>query len=345
MKIILWSDLKSLGITKELVNLKEALYYSKGEKDEVFCVLCPHYCKIQLDKLGKCRARKNIDGTLYSLNYGKITSYAFDPIEKKPLYHFYPGENIFSIGTFGCNLGCDFCQNWEAVYHESLSMKMEDHEVLTLAKAKDSIGIAFTYNEPSIWFEYVLYMSKKIKDMGLKNVLVSNGYINKEPLLELLPYIDAINIDLKSIDEGFYKSVCKGSLLPVLETIEEATKVTHVEVTTLVIDDENSSLEEIEDLAKKLGSINRSIPLHLSRYFPAYKMKIPPTKVETLMEARNIAKKYLDYVYLGNLWGVDNNTYCPKCYNTIVERYNKGEIMGLDNKSCNKCGGEINLIY
>lgn len=324
--------------------MKEALYYSKGEKDIVYCVLCPHYCKIPPERLGKCRVRKNIDGKLYTLNYGKITSYAYDPIEKKPLYHFYPGSSIFSIGTFGCNLECDFCQNWETVYHHYLSVDMEDKDIFTLAKAKDSIGIAYTYNEPGMWYEYVLYLSKKSKDMGLKNVLVTNGYINREPLLELLPYIDAMNIDLKSMNEGFYKTICKGSLTPVLETIEEAYKTTHIEITTLVIDDENSSSDEIEELAKKISSIDKSIPLHLSRYFPAYKMKLPPTKIETLLNARDTAKKYLDYIYIGNYWGTDNNTYCPSCRNTLIERRSGVDIIGLNNDYCNKCNERINII-
>ncbi|WP_343231638.1 AmmeMemoRadiSam system radical SAM enzyme [Tissierella simiarum] len=325
--------------------MKEAMYYKKGEASKVYCSLCPHYCSISENKAGKCRVRKNIEGTLYTLNYGKITSYAYDPIEKKPLYHFYPGSNIFSIGSFGCNLACEFCQNWEIVNKETLTMEIEDQDMLTLSTAKHSIGIAYTYNEPTIWFEYVRHLLDVIKDKNLKNILITNGYINEEPLRQLLPYIDAMNIDLKSINDSFYNNICKGSLEPVLKTIEISSKVTHIEVTTLVIDGENSSLEEIDSLSQKIASINKSIPLHLSRYFPAYKMKRQPTNFNTLMEARNIARKHLDYVYIGNVWGVDNNTYCPNCYTKIVDRYNGGKVLGVERGKCIKCGYKINIIY
>lgn len=325
--------------------MKEAKHYKKGNNNEVYCVLCPHYCKITDGNVGRCRVRKNIDGTLYTLNYGKVTSYAYDPIEKKPLYHFYPGSMIFSVGSFGCNFGCEFCQNWEIVYEESLMMDISEDDIIKLSKAKDSIGIAFTYNEPSIWFEYVLDISKKIKEEGLKNVMITNGYINEEPLRELLPYIDAMNIDLKSIEDSFYKSVCKGSIEPVIRTIEIASKETHVEVTTMLIEGENTSLDEIRRLAERISKIDPSIPLHLSRYFPAYKMKLPSTNIETLIQAKNIAKEYLDYVYIGNVWGIDNNSYCPKCHNKLIDRYPSREIVGIENGKCKKCQYTVNFKY
>ncbi|CAK7087077.1 AmmeMemoRadiSam system radical SAM enzyme [Tissierella sp.] len=325
--------------------MKEAMYYKKGDNKDVYCVLCPHYCKIRDGNAGKCKVRKNIDGTLYTLNYGKVTSYSYDPIEKKPLYHFYPGTSIFSVGSFGCNLGCDFCQNWEIVYEESLMMDISEDEIITLSKAKDSIGIAYTYNEPSIWFEYVLDISKKIKEESLKNVMVTNGYINEEPLRELLPYVDAMNIDLKSIEDSFYKSICKGSIDPVIRTIEIASKDIHVEVTTMLIDGENASFDEIRRLAQRIAEVDPSIPLHLSRYFPAYKMKLPSTNIETLIQAKNIAKKFLDYVYIGNVWGVDNNSYCPKCYNKLVDRHLNEEIVGVENGKCKKCQYTLNFKY
>lgn len=325
--------------------MKEAKYYKKGDNNEVYCVLCPHYCKIADGDVGKCRVRTNDKGTLYTINYGKITSYNYDPIEKKPLYHFYPGSNIFSVGSFGCNLACDFCQNWQIVYDESLMMDISDDDIISLTKAKDSIGIAYTYNEPSIWYEYIFNLSKKVRDEGLKNIMVTNGYINEEPLRELLPYIDAMNIDLKSIENSFYKSFCQGSIEPVIRTIEIAYSLTHVEVTTLLIDGENSSLEEIERLAEKIAKIDPSIPLHLSRYFPAYKMKVLPTSIEALRSARDIAKRYLDYVYVGNVWGVDNNSYCPKCNTKLVDRYENGQIVGIERGRCKKCQYKINIKY
>ena len=273
--------------------MKEAMYYENLKDKEVNCQLCPHYCKIPLGEVGKCRVRKNIDGSLYSLNYGKITSYAYDRIERKPLFHLYPGKRIFSIGSFGCNLSCSFCQNWQIAHGEPLSIEISDRDILTLAKAKESIGIAYTYNEPSIWYEYVLHLSKLAKKEGLVNVLVTNGFINPEPLEELLPYIDGMNIDLKSLSNDFYKDICKGRLSPVLKTIERSVKSTHVEVTTLLIEGKNTTLEEIETIAKTIASIDKDIPLHLSRYFPAYKMDNPETKVETVFAARDMAKKYL----------------------------------------------------
>lgn len=324
--------------------MMEARYYKKYDKDEVHCLLCPHYCMIKPGGLGRCRARKNIDGTLYSINYGKLTSYGFDPVEKKPLYHFYPGKSIFSIGTFGCNFDCDFCQNWEIVQTKSLFMEVANDDILSLALAKDSIGIAYTYNEPTISYEFVLDMAKLVREKNMKNVLVTNGYINREPLLELLPLIDAMNIDLKAIDDSFYKNICKGRLEPVLETIKTAAKNTHVEITTLLIDGENTSVEQIERLSQKIAEIDKGIPLHLSRYFPNNRMNLPPTKVDTLIEARNIARKYLDYVYLGNLWGVDNNTICPVCKAIIVERNKETLISNFENGYCTKCNEKIKLI-
>lgn len=323
------------------MNMKEAMYYEKKEKNYVACKLCPHYCTIAEGDLGKCRVRKNEEGTLYAMNYGKITSSSYDPIEKKPLYHFYPGANIFSIGSFGCNLACDFCQNWEIVYDDSRAQEIEDESIISLAGERDSIGIAFTYNEPSIWYEYILELSEKIQKKNLKTVMVTNGFINEEPLKQILPYIDAMNIDLKSIDDSFYTSICKGKLDPVLKTIELASKYTHVEVTTLVIGGENSSEKQIRKLAETIADIDKSIPLHLSRYYPAYKMRAPATDIEVLLNARRIAKQYLDYVYIGNVAGVDNDTYCKNCHTRIISRENKTENIGIKDGKCSNCEEKI----
>lgn len=323
----------------------ECMYYEVDVDNKVICNLCPHNCIIGDGETGLCNVRKNVEGKLISLNYGKVTSYAYDPIEKKPLYHFYPGKNILSIGSFGCNFSCDFCQNWQIAQENSLTMEIEDDDILQMAKSRDSIGLAYTYNEPTIFYEYIYHMAKLIKTQGLKNVLVTNGYINKEPLEKLLPFIDAMNIDLKSMEDDFYKEVCSGRLEPVKKTIELASKLTHVEITTLVIEGENSSEEEIEELAQWIASIDKSIPLHLSKYYPAYKMKKAETKSEVLMRSKEIAKKYLDYVYIGNVWGVDDNTYCPSCKNTLVYRYADPEIIGIEDGKCSKCGEKTNVIY
>lgn len=327
------------------MELKEALYYTTLEGNKVRCNLCPHNCTIDDKDVGICKVRKNEGGKLYTLNYRQITSYAFDPIEKKPLYHFYPGSKIFSIGSFGCNLKCEFCQNWEIAHGKSLTIEIQDEDLLRLAKANGSIGIAYTYNEPSIWYEYVLYMAKKVKQHDLKNVLITNGYIQKEPLEEILPYIDAMNIDLKSFNEKYYNKLCKGKLLSVLDTIERSKKSTWVEITTLIIEGENDSLDEIRELSQWISNIDKNIPLHLTRYHPAYKMTKPPTSYDTLMKAKDIAKDYLNYVYIGNVWGIDSNTYCPKCDNKVVDRNFFGEIVGIEDGKCTKCGENIEIVY
>ena len=323
----------------------ECMYYEKRKGNVVKCHLCPHNCTIREGNIGVCKVRKNIEGRLISLSYGKITSYAYDPIEKKPLYHFYPGRNILSIGSFGCNLACDFCQNWEIAQEQSLTMEIEDEDVLLLGRSRNSIGIAYTYNEPSISYEYLYHISKLAKRHGLKNVLVTNGYINEEPLKELLPYIDAVNIDLKSMNDDFYRTICKGTLEPVQRTIELVAKSTHVEITTLIIGSKNSSEEEMDKLGQWIASIDKTIPLHLSKYHPAYKMKVPETKYEILIRAKEITKQYLDYVYIGNVWGIDNNTYCPNCYNELIYRHSDVGLTGILDGKCNSCGQKLNIIY
>ena len=325
--------------------LKEALYYEKLRNKKVKCHLCPHGCVIEDGNGGFCKARQNKNGILYTLNYGKVSSYAYDPIEKKPLYHFYPGSKIFSIGTFGCNLECSFCQNWEIAHSNPVTVEISDEYILKLANSNSSIGLAYTYNEPSIWYEYILNMSKKVKDEGLKNVYITNGYIEKEPLKRLLPYIDAMNIDLKSIDDEFYKGLCKGSLEPVLETIKLAEEKTLIEVTTLLIGGRNDSVEKIREISKWLSSIDKNIPLHLTRYYPAFRMNVPSTSYASLLNAKNEAIKYLNYVYIGNVWGADANTYCPECSTKLVERNYGVEIIGIENNRCTNCGHTIRLKH
>lgn len=323
----------------------EAMYYEKRDDKIVKCKLCPHGCVIRDGDMGVCRVRKNIEGTLISLNYGKIASFAYDPIEKKPLYHFYPGSKILSIGTYGCNLKCDFCQNWEISQKKSMTMELEDEDILLMAKSRGSIGIAYTYNEPSISYEYVLHLCKLVKSRGLKNVLVTNGYINEEPLKELLPYVDAMNIDLKSIEDGFYRRICKGKLEPVMNTIKMAAKQVHVEITNLIIDGLNSSEDQIDRLAKWISKIDDNIPLHLTKYFPAYRMNLPPTSYDTLMRAKKTAEKHLKYVYVGNVMGIDRNTYCPSCSYEVVNRSITGQITGIKDGKCSNCGHAINMVY
>lgn len=283
--------------------LYDALFYEKLN-GKVNCFLCPHHCVISEGKFGLCSVRTNAGGALKTISYGEITAMALDPIEKKPLYHFEPGKKILSAGSFGCNFSCGFCQNYSIAHYRADSKYYAPHELVdTIVKIKDNIGIAFTYNEPSIWYEYVYDTSKLLKERHpeSKVVLVTNGYIEPEPLAKLLPYVDAMNIDLKSYNQDFYKKECRGDLDSVKRTIEGAYKKCHVEITTLLINGLNDSMKEVEEIAAYLSSLDKSIPLHLSRYFPNYKMDRPPTDINAMIKAKDIAKKYLDYVYLGNV--------------------------------------------
>ena len=284
---------------------KEALWYEKLDNNIVHCHLCPHNCKIAEGKSGICKVRQNNNGTLYSLNYKRATSIAMDPMEKKPLYHFHPGKYILSIGTYGCNFRCDFCQNHEISQNTLGGQTLDIDELIKICKDKPNcVGIAYTYNEPTIWYEFVLECAKKFKEADLANVLVTNGYINTEPLKELLPYIDAMNIDLKSMNDEFYKKICGGRLEPIKNTIKETIKNCHVEITSLIIPTKNDSPDNMEQLSKWIASLNPDTPLHLSRYYPAYKMQIPPTDPMTLLELKDIALQHLKHVYIGNVPGL-----------------------------------------
>lgn len=282
---------------------KQALFYEKF-KDKIHCFLCPHNCVIENGGLGKCKVRLHEDGKLLTINYGEITSAALDPIEKKPLYYFHPNSQIFSVGSFGCNFTCDFCQNYNISQFVAQSKYVSKEDLVkTVLSTEDNIGVAYTYNEPSIWYEYVFDSARLLKETDPNSavVVVTNGYINEEPLKELLPFVDAMNIDLKSFNNEFYKNLCGGSLQPVLRTIELASKACHVEVTTLLVSGENDNLKEIEEIAKFLSSISSEIPLHLSRYFPRYKLKNSPTEIDFMKKAEEVAKKYLSKVNLGNI--------------------------------------------
>lgn len=324
---------------------KEALYYQAEDDQKVRCRLCPHQCLLKPEQKGICRVRVNEQGSLYSLNYGQVSSLALDPIEKKPLYHFYPGSLILSVGTFGCNLACPFCQNYAIAHQDPATQYVPPEELLLLAQRcqqQGSIGVAFTYNEPTIWFEYVRDCARLLQEHGQQVVLVTNGHIEEKPLEELLPYVGAMNIDVKAFKDDFYRRLCKASLAAVKERVEQAASRTHVEVTTLIIPGENDSWEEIDSLAAWLASINPMIPLHLSRYHPAYQFKKPPTPEQTMRAAQRQAQKHLKFVYLGNISPESNPTYCPVCGQLLVERhFYQTTIIGLDNGVCRQCGSTI----
>lgn len=274
---------------------------------KIECEICPHHCKLEEGRLGICRGRINRNGEVISENYGKLTALALDPIEKKPLYHFYPGSSILSVGSYGCNLNCPFCQNCDISMvgsREIAYQEVTDEELTEKAlqlKGRGNIGIAYTYNEPLIGYEFVRDCAKAAKRKGLMNVVVTNGYICKEPLKELLPYIDAFNIDLKGFTEEFYHKL-RGDLATVKQSIELAAEKCHVEVTTLIIPGENDSKEEMEALSGWLAGISPEIPLHISRFFPRFKMMDKKaTPVEQVYRLAEVARKKLRYVHEGNV--------------------------------------------
>lgn len=270
------------------------------------CKICPHNCKIKKGELGFCGARINRDGRIVADNYGKITSIGLDPVEKKPLKRFFPGSFTLSVGSYGCNLRCSFCQNYGISMRETPGTCLErtPGELVNLAMElvpQGNIGLSYTYNEPLVGYEFVMDCAKLSVDKGLKNILVTNGYINEKPLAALLPYIHALNIDLKSFSPEFYKRI-NGELEVVKRTIALASEKCHVEVTTLVIPNENDSEEEMREMSKWLASVDNAIPLHISRFFPNYQMMDKePTPKDTIHRLADIARQSLLYVYKGNM--------------------------------------------
>jgi len=283
----------------------KAQYYTKLDNGVIHCQLCPHNCHIKPDKKGICGVRANSGGELYAESYGQLSSLALDPIEKKPLYRFQSGSMILSAGSYGCNFSCSYCQNYGISMEKPETAFISPENLVYKAfclKESGNIGLAYTYNEPFISYEYVLDCCKLIRDRGMKNVLVTNGYVQEAPLLEMLPFIDAMNIDLKSISHEFYRNICNGNVDHVNRTIEIASKVCHVEITCLVIPGLNDSEEEIDNMAMWLSSLSPEIPLHLTRFFPRYKMLDKPVTPRFVLENLvSVAKKHLRHVYMGNI--------------------------------------------
>ncbi len=323
----------------------EASFYEKLEGGRVHCELCPNDCVIAEGKKGACRVRVNHGGTLEAVSYGQCVTLAVDPVEKKPLYHFYPGHPILSTGPNGCNFRCEFCQNSDISQGTVGTRTVSPEKLAEYAAHDDSIGVAYTYTEPFVWYEYIRDAGACVREKGLKNVLVSNGYVNEKPLREILPLIDAMNIDIKSMRPSFYSEICGGRLEDVQRTIKIASESCHIELTNLVITGYNDSEEEFDLLADWIASINPTIPLHLSRYFPRYRFKAKETPVSTLLRAYEIVSSRLDYVYLGNvqLEGA-SDTRCPSCGSTLVSRsYYRVSLEGINDGICTYCGSEVEI--
>jgi len=270
-----------------------------------------------------------------------------DPIEKKPLYHFHPGTFILSIGQAGCTFRCEFCQNYQLLDPDIPERSLTPLTAVELAKRERSIGIAYTYNEPYVGFEYVMDTAKLARDAGLKNVLVTNGYYMPEPFAELAPLTDAMNIDLKSIRQEFYEQQSHGDIAPVQRTIETAARRgIHVELTLLLIPGLNDSEQELKDWVDYVAGVDAEIPVHFSAYHPAYKMTIPPTRAESLELAYNIAVKKLKWVYVGNVVGmVGSNSACPQCGAVLIRRQGyQIQIDALKGAKCGKCGAQLRFV-
>ncbi len=318
--------------------MHEALYYTSASDNTIQCRLCPHRCKISPSQTGFCRVRENIDGKLYASTYAKVSSINLDPIEKKPLFHFYPGKKILSIGQVGCNFHCSFCQNYRISQCRPTDFFwLKEYNIEDLveqaAGIPSNIGLAYTYNEPFIAYEYLLDLSIANHAQRLKNVVVSNGFINKIPLRKLLPHVDAFNIDLKAFNDRFYRVQTQGRLAPVLQTIEAiAHSNAHLEITCLIIPGLNDSSKEFDLMLDWIiNHIGENIPLHLSRYFPSFRMKQEATPETTLLQLYYHAKKRIRHVFLGNLFTADKaNTFCPACgYEVISRNRHKINVSGL----------------
>jgi len=325
---------------------RAALWFDTREDGRVDCRLCPHACIVQNNHPGICGVRFNRGGTMEIPYYGMTSTTAVDPIEKKPLYHYHPGAQILSVGFVGCSFRCGFCQNWHISQgRDARTRFMSPQALVAAARREGSFGIAYTYSEPLIHAEYTLDTAALAREAGVKNVLVSNGYLSEGPAVEVLSLMDAANIDLKSFNEDFYRTETGGRLTEVKRFIEQAARMTHLEVTTLIIPGKNDDPGEIEALAIWMASLGKDIPLHFSAYHPDYKYSIPSTSAEQLRSLAVLARRHLHYVYTGNIGPEESPTMCPGCGNVLVKRQGYSvQVTGLRGNSCAKCGARSPIV-
>ena len=340
--------------TKKADGLKEAMFYIKLDSKTVQCLLCPHTCVLREGARSFCRVRENISGKLYSLVYESACAVHVDPVEKKPVYHMLPGSLAYSIATAGCNLRCKFCQNWQISQmppEKTNNIKLSCGDVVKKAREKGCRSIAYTYSEPTIFYEYAIDTAKLAKKEGIKNIFVTAGFINPEPLNEACNYLDAANVDLKGFDKKYLKEVCAEDLEPLLDALVIYKKRgVWLEITNLVVPTLNDDMKTIKKMCIWIReNLGAGTPLHFSRFWPMYKLKnLYPTPIETLIEARNTALGAgLKYVYIGNIpHHTANNTYCPNCKKLLIER--KGYTVTLNNvtgSSCKYCSEKIPGIW
>ena len=327
----------------------KALFQSQLDNGRIRCDLCPHRCVLSEGEDGRCRARGVRNGSLEALYYGVVSSAGLDPVEKKPLYHFHPGGTILSIGGWGCNLGCEFCQNWTISQQAGEGGKsFTPSHVAADAVKLESVGIAYTYNEPLVGYEFVRDCAVEVREAGLANVLVTNGFLERVPAEQILPLVDALNIDIKSMDDEFYRKTCHGRLDPVLRFSERAVRAgCHVEITNLVVPGLNDGEERFAKLAEWIRvNLGRKTPLHLSAYHPQYKMDREATPVDMLELAHGVCRQSLDYVYVGNVrTGSGQDTACPGCGAVLIARRGyHAEIRGIEHGACRGCRRAADVI-
>ncbi|MCX7975168.1 MAG: AmmeMemoRadiSam system radical SAM enzyme [Candidatus Aminicenantes bacterium] len=331
--------------------IKEAMLYRPLNEGWVECYLCAHRCQLAPGKWGICGVRENREGKLFTHVYGEVIAANVDPIEKKPLYHFYPGSKAFSIATIGCNFRCPFCQNWEISQIKKKERPQEfGYPMLPEKVVKEALrhgcrSISYTYTEPTIFFEFAYETAVLARKEGLANNFVTNGFMTPEAVRAIQPYLDGANIDLKAFKEETYKKICKARLAPVLETIKLMRELgIWIEVTTLVVPGLNDSEEELRSIARFLLSVDPEIPWHISRFHPDYEYtSVPPTPLSTLRQAAKIGEEEgLKFIYLGNVWGEGEDTFCPRCHRTIIRRHGFWvDEIALTGSSCRYCGQPI----